>query len=57
MKVFSFAISLALLNISCTVSYIIKYLEAGLQILPKKFVLATDRAFYWLLSLPMAGDK
>lgn len=42
MKAFSSDISLALLNNFRTVSYIIKYLEAELYILPKKLILASD---------------
>lgn len=56
-KVFSSDISLALLNTSCIVSYVIKYSEARLHILPNKLDLASNRAFYWLLSFPMARDK
>ena len=42
MKAFPFDISLVLLYTFCTVSRIIEYLEAELNILPKKLDLASD---------------
>lgn len=49
-------ISLALLNSSCAISYIIKYLKAKLHILPKELVWQ-QTTFYWPLPLPTAANK